>query len=131
MANRDLLRNVFVTQTISPAARVNGTVNGTGVDLRGFDAAVVVVAFGTVTDGTHTPSLQHSADNSIYTNCAASDVDGTFTAATSASSNTVQQVGYIGSQRYIRLVMTTAGATTGGLSQSAVVAGYPRQAPTQ
>lgn len=132
MALRDLLRRVLVSASLAPAARVNGTVNGTGVDLRGYDSAVIVVQFGNWTDGTHTPSVQHSVDGATYTNTAASDLDGTLTVISSAGgSNSVQQVGYIGAQRYVRVVMTTAGATTGALSAATVIAGHPRNAPAQ
>lgn len=130
MAIRDLLRNTVVTATLNPAVRT-ATATGTAVDLRGFDAAFVTVNFGAWTDGTHTPSLQHSVDGSTYTTCSASDLDGAFAAvSSSAGNNTVQSVGYIGSQRYVRVVMTVAGATTGALSSAVVVAGSPRNAPT-
>lgn len=132
MALRDLLRLSYVYPSLSPAARVNGTFTGTAVDLRGFDGAIVSVAFGAYTDGTHTPSLQHSADGTTYTACSASDIDGAFTAvASGVGANTIQQVGYIGTNRYLQVVMTVAGATTGALSQASVIAGYPRNAPTQ
>lgn len=132
MTTRDLLRTTLVTPSLSPAARTNGTATGTGVDLRGFDAAVIAVAFGAWTDGTHTPSLNHSMDGVSYSACAASDLDGSFTAVSgSGGSNTVQQVGYIGSQRFVAVIMTTSGATTGALSSANVIAGSPRNAPTQ
>lgn len=132
MAIRDLLHNVLVTQSLSPAARTNGTGTGTAVDLRGFDGAVVSVAFGTWTDGTHTPSVKHSSDGTSYSACDTTDLDGTFTAVSgTAGSNTLQQVGYIGSNRYIQVMMVTAGATTGALSQAEVVAGHPHRGPTQ
>jgi len=130
MAIRDLARNVKVEQTLAPAARTNGTANGTGIDLRGFDSAMIVVSFGACADGTHTPSVQHSMDDTTYTNAAASDLDGSFTAVTSSSgSNAVQAVGYIGPQRYVRAVITTSGATSGALSAACVIAGNPRNAP--
>ncbi len=132
MTIRDLLRLSYVTQSLSPAARVNGTATGTAVDLRGYDAAVITVSFGAYTDGTHTPSVVHSVDGVTYTAVAAADIDGAFTAvSSSAGANTLQQVGYIGSQRYVAVVMTTTGATTGALSSTNVIAGYPRNAPTQ
>ena len=37
----------------------------------------------------------------------------TFTAITSANQNAVQRVGYIGSKRYLRGVLTSTGATVG------------------
>ncbi|MDD3289073.1 MAG: hypothetical protein PHX43_08785 [Alphaproteobacteria bacterium] len=130
MAIRDLIRKVQVAQSLSPAARVNGTSVGTAVDLRGFDAAMFVVSFGTYTDGTHAPSVQHSMDGTTYNSCGASDLDGTFSALSgTAGNNTVQSVGYIGSQRFVRVVMTVSGATTGALGAANVVAGYPRNAP--
>ena len=132
MANRDLLRNTLVTQSLSPAARTNGTATGAAVDLRGFDGAMITVSFGTWTDGTHTPSLNHSVDGVSYAACAASDLDNAFTAVSSgAGSNTIQQVGYIGSRRFVQVVMVTSGATTGAVSQASVIAGYPGNAPTQ
>lgn len=131
MAIRDLMRRVLVSQSLSPAARVNGTATGTAVDLRGFDAAMFVVSFGNYTDGTHTPSVQHSVDGTTYTSAAAGDLDGAFSAATNASAaNAAQSVGYIGAQRFVRVVMTTTGATTGALSAANVIAGSPRNTPT-
>lgn len=133
MSLRDLLRTIMVSPSLNPAARVTGTATGSAADLRGYDAAVVVVSFGAVTDGTHTPSLQHSVDGTTYTACASTDLDGSFTAATNANStaNTVQQVGYIGTQRYLQVVLTTTGATTGAVSAATIIAGCPRNAPTQ
>jgi hypothetical protein len=67
MAIRDLLRNQYTFQSLSPAARTNGTGTGTAADLRGYDAAVITVSFGTWTDGTHTPSAVQSVDGTTYT----------------------------------------------------------------
>lgn len=131
MVMRNLLRNILVSPSLAPAAR-NASATGSAVDLRGFDAAVVAVSFGAYTDGTHTPSLQHSMDGSAYTAVPASDLDGAFTAVNGAAgANGAQAVGYIGSQRYLRVVMTVSGATSGALSAASVVAGHPRNAPTQ
>jgi hypothetical protein len=120
MALRDLYRKTLTSPSLPPAARVTGTATGTAVDLRGFDAAFVAVTFGAWTDGTHTPSIQHSMD-----------LDGSLAAVSGTSgANALQSVGYIGSQRFVRVVMTVTGATSGALSAASVVAGYPRSAPT-
>ncbi|MDE2030530.1 MAG: hypothetical protein KGI97_08230 [Alphaproteobacteria bacterium] len=130
---RDLLRNQTVTQSLAPAART-ASANGASADLRGFDAAVITVSFGAYTDGTHTPTVQQSMDNSTWTTCVfGTDTDGPADLAavsSSAGADTVQQIGYIGSQRYLRVVMTVAGATSGALSSAEVTAGYPHNAPT-
>lgn len=130
MTTRSLNKRVSVTPSLHPAARVNGTANGTGVDLRGYDAAMIAVAFGTYTDGTHTPTVQHSTDNATYTTVAASDLDGALTAVSGAGgANSVQTVGYLGQNRYVRVVMTVSGATTGALSNASVIAGAAHRMP--
>ena len=134
MAIRDLLRTQLVSQSLAPAVRVNGTATGTTVDLRGYDAAVITVSFGAYTDGTHTPTVLQSVDGVTFTACTyGTDLDGpsNLTAVNSvAGANTIQQIGYIGSQRYIAVVITTTGATTGAISAANIIAGYPRNAPT-
>lgn len=66
MTQRDLISNIQTKLSLAPAARVTGTATGTAVDLRGTDSAAIVVAFGAYTDGTHTPSLEHSVDGTTY-----------------------------------------------------------------
>ena len=116
---------VAAIQSLVPSARI-ASANGTGVDLQGFDSALCVVSVGACTDGTHTPKLQDSPDNSTWSDVVAAQLDGAFTAITTANANTVQAVGYIGGQRYVRAVMTVAGATTGGVMEAAILRGNPR-----
>lgn len=123
---RDLFNNQDAVNSLNTAART-ATTNGTGVDLQGFEGAMATVVFGTWTDGTHTPSLQESDDNSTFTNVAAGDQQGTFTAVNAAGgSNTIQRVGYLGTKRFVRVVMTCAGTTTGAVTGAHVVRGYGR-----
>lgn len=125
MAYRDLRSNIDAANSLPPAARI-ATANGSGVDLRGYESAMALVHFGTWTDGTHTPSLQESDDNSTFTAVAAADQQGSFTAVSSAGgNNTVQRVGYVGAKRYTRVIMTVAGATTGAVSSATIVRGQP------
>jgi len=134
MTKRDLLRTHTVNQSLAPAARVTGTYTGTAVDTRGYDGAIIAVSFGAYTDGTHTPTVLHSSDGTTYTACTfGTDTDGAADlAAVSSSSgaNAIQQIGYIGGKRYVAVVMTVTGATTGALSSASVILGYPHRAPT-
>lgn len=111
--------------SLAPAART-ATANGTGVDLANFASAAVVFSVGTITDGTHTPKIQESDDNSTFTDVAAADQIGTLAAL---ASNTNQRAGYRGSKRYIRAVSTVAGATTGGVYAAVVIRGDARKQP--
>ncbi|MFZ5762840.1 MAG: hypothetical protein ACOY8P_07950 [Thermodesulfobacteriota bacterium] len=124
---KDLKSNIKPEVTIAPAGNRNASVNGTGIDLQGFHSAAVTFAPATITDGTHTPKLQESDDNSTFTDVAAADQLGTLAAL---ASDTVQTVGYKGGKRYIRGVVTVAGATTGGIYAAMVIKGHPDLAPT-
>lgn len=129
MATRDIENFASAATSLAPAARTAST-NGTTIDLQGYGSAVVLVQFGTWTDGTHTPSLQHSADGTTFTTCDTNSLNGSFTAVSgSGGSNTLQKIGYTGGQRYVRAVMTVTGATTGALSVATIVRGHPAQQP--
>lgn len=121
----DLKTKLEGITSLAPAART-ATANGTGVDLANKDGAMVVFQVGTITDGTHTPKLQDSADNSTFADVAAADQVGTLAAL---ASNVNQRVSYIGTKRYIRAVSTVSGATTGGVYSALVVRGAPRKQP--
>lgn len=108
---------------ITPAAKT-ATSNGSSVDLAGYGSALAVLVVGTITDGTHTPKLQECDDNSTWTDVAAGDLEGTFAAL---ASTTNQYIGYKGHRRYIRVVVTVAGATTGGVYGAAVLKGGAQQ----
>jgi hypothetical protein len=126
---RDLRSQINAALSLNPAART-ATANGSSVDLQGFGSAALFVLFGTWTDGTHTPSLQDSDDGTTFTNVATVDMDGAFTAVSSAGGNgTVQRVGYLGNRRFLRIVMTITGATTGAVSSAIVVRGAAAQQP--
>ncbi len=121
----DIKQTTDVQNSLTPAART-ATANGTGVDLTGFASAEIAFVVGTITDGTHTPSVQESDDNSTYTNVAAADLIGTLAALATGVN---QRVGYRGIKRYVRAVSTVAGATTGGVYAAVVVRGDARKQP--
>lgn len=130
MSRTDIKNSVSVAQTLAPASRT-AAVNGTGVDLTGFDAAVVVFDLGAI--GGTTPSItfqvQESDDNSSFAAVAAADLDGGQPAAVTTG-GTVTEIGYRGTKRYIRAAITAAGGTTPTLLCSAtVVRGKARKYP--
>lgn len=122
----DIKQTQDVQNSLAPAART-ASANGTGVDLANFASATVAFSVGTITDGTHTPSVEESDDNSTYTAVAAADLIGTLAAL---ASSTNQRVGYRGTKRYVRAVTTVAGATTGGVYAGVVIRGDGRKQPT-
>lgn len=122
---RDIKNNISEATSLTPAART-ATANGTGVDLKGYGAAEVLFVVGTITDGTHTPTVEESDDNTTYTAVAAANLDGTLAALATATN---QVVGYKGSKRYIRATTTASGTTTGGVYAAVVIRGLPNVAP--
>lgn len=120
---RDIKSLLKMLETLAPASRT-AAVNGSGVDCRGYDSAMVEIHFGAF--GGTTPSftfeIQESEDNSVFTAVAAADLDagqpGAFTAIPTPS---VQRYGYKGTKRYIRAAITAATGTSPTLLCSAAV----------
>lgn len=125
MATVDLYNNLSVATTLAPAART-ASENGAAVDLQGYEGAMIAAIVGTITDGTHTLTVQESDDGSTWSDVAAENLQGSFT---NLASDTNQKVGYHGTKRYIRVNVTVSGAANGGAYSVAVVRGNPRKAP--
>ena len=126
---RTLYDSSLARVALASAARTNGTANGTTVDLgvfgNDFRTVMFVVVTGTITDGTHTVSMQDSPDGTTWTAVAANRVQGSLPTIAAADDDTVFSFGYTaGTQQYVRLVVVTAGATTGGVfSAMAILSG--------
>lgn len=133
MAKRDLYHNIGVITNIIPLAAHTTTVaiaSSATLDTYGYYGIVVEAVCGTITDGTHTLTVYES-DTDVtgnYTLVASGDLLGSF-AAISSSAATNQKVGYIGSKRYLRVVDTVAGTTTGGVYGVVGIVGYPMHKP--
>lgn len=128
---RDIKSNLLVKQSLAPASRTAAG-NGTGVDLAGYEGAMVVIDCGTA--GGTTPSFEfevkESADNSTYTAVADGDLIGTEPTVTTANDDGVFRIGYIGNKQYIRCDVKAVSGTSPTLVCAAqVVLGRPRKAP--
>lgn len=129
---KDAYSNLLVKNTLTPAART-ATANGTTVDRAEdssmFQDALVVIAVGTVTDGTHTFEVQDSEDNSSWAAVADAYLQGSEPAVITSNDETVYEIGYKGLKRYLRVAVTVATATTGGVYGATVILADPRVAP--
>jgi hypothetical protein len=132
VTTKDPYNNLLVRQSLTPAART-ASANGTGVDRNGsgamFQAAVIVVTTGTITDGTHTIEVQDSDDNTTFAAVADDYLQGAEPVIAAADDNVVYHIGYLGRKRYLRTIVTVAGTTTGGVYGAAVILGDPRVMP--
>lgn len=118
--------------SLNPAAHT-ATTNGTSVDrLQGrvvYRSAMVIVQTGAITDGTHTITVEDSDDNSTFAAVADGFLQGTEPALGIADDNEIHEIGYTGSKRYLRVVTTVSGATSGGIYGAVVVLGDPTKPP--
>ncbi|MER7807918.1 hypothetical protein [Streptomyces sp900116325] len=129
---RDAYSNVTLRETLAIATRT-ASANGTGVDRATngsmFQDAMVVVHTGVITDGTHAIDVQESDDNSAWVSVAASELQGSEPTIAAADDNKLFVIGYKGQKRYLRVVLTAAGTTSGGTLGATVLLANPRVAP--
>lgn len=132
---RDLYHNVLVSQHLNPVVST-ATKTSTAIDLQGYNGANVVFSIGlsgdTLSGSVYwTLKLQHSDDNSTYTDLAAGDLNSnSLTSVVNSASldETAYIFGYQGGKRYLKAVSTPTGTHTVGTPISIVamrgVAGY-------
>ena len=148
MTMRDLKSNVAPVNALAPQSITSAALTSGNVDLFGFNAAAIVVALGTVdglnagapTSGTIAVKLEHADDDGTgspgaYADVALADVVGPVgvsagVVATLSESNAgIQNVGYVGGKRFIRVTLTPSGLGTGGPVAVVVNKGHPRHGP--
>ena len=141
---RDLSNNINPAVSIINAVKTAAG-NGTGVDLQGYESATILVDVGAEGDTLSSNvyfeiSLEHSDDDSTYTDCAQADIiDGTIssggiwlkldgtTGGDPDSSGGIFRVGYVGGKRYVRVVLAKTGTHSNGTPIGAmVVRGHAR-----
>lgn len=111
MANRDLYNNIGLVTAVEPAV-LTATTTSNAIDIAGFESATVVIATGPIAGaGNFTAKLTHSDTiGGTYTDVAQSDLLGAFPAVLLAS--TPVKVGYRGSKRFLKPVLTLNSGTS-------------------
>lgn len=141
---QDLSNNIELGNSIINAVKTAAE-DGSGIDLQGFEEATAVVSVGAEGDTLSGSvyfevSLEHSDDDSTYTDCVQADiVNGTIDAGgiwlkldgtTGGDPDTTGgqwQVGYVGGKRYVRLVLAKTGThSTGTPISGLIVKSRPR-----
>ena len=131
---RDISNRTVAVATQVPAV-VTADANGTGVDLKGFESAMVVVNSGAEGD-TLSGSvkfdfiLEESDDDSTYSAVTSStsvtegsvDSSGIFlTLDANGETPQISQIGYIGGKRYIRCKIDATGTHSNGTPIGVIV----------
>lgn len=134
---RTVYNHARAKPTLAIATR-NATANGTAVDrtLSGasgtnewFSSAMLLVHTGTITDGSHAITLEESDDNSAWAAVAAANLQGSLPTIAAANDDTLYEVGYTGTKRYLRAVTTVTPGATGGIYGATIVLGFPTVLP--
>jgi hypothetical protein len=129
----DLANNVATVLCLKPLI-IDADTNGAGVDLAGYESAILVVNVGiegdTLSGSVYWDiTIQHSDDNSTFTDCTDADItngtiaadgiwlklDGT-TGGDPDSTGLYSHVGYIGGKQYIRGQADATGTHSTGTS---------------
>ena len=122
MAKRDLDHLLAVpVKSIDVGAKTDGTVNGTSADMKGYHSCIALIDADAWTDGTHTLSLEDSADNSTFaavSGGASVVIDG------AADDDQAYKIAYNGHKRYVRVVAVTASSSTGAIVGASLVRGH-------
>jgi len=107
-------------------AKVTGAVNGDSVDRQqtgagDYRSVMFVVLSATATDGSHVFTMEDSPDGTTWTAVAAGFLQGSLPTLTATDDDVVKDFGYSGNQRYVRIVLTSSGTTTGAIIGAAAV----------
>lgn len=118
---RDLYHNVAISQPLIPVV-ATADQTSSAIDMQGFNSLVVIFDVGNSGDTLSgsvfwTLKLQHSDDNSVYTDVAVGDLlNGATTVVIDAPAEDSLAVpfGYGGTKRYVKAVATKTGTHTNG-----------------
>lgn len=117
---KDLYNNVKMENALDATAIGTDTdTNGAVIDTQGFQSGVISLKLVAYTDGAAVGKVQEgdSSDGSDMADIPAARVIGG--GASLGAANEVDKIGYVSNKRYVRVVVTTTGTTT-GLTASAV-----------
>lgn len=132
MARYDIEKLAVAVLGLAPVAITTDTTTvGLTVDLAGFEGCKVAVATGVLTDGNYAVAIYEGdeSDMSDEAAVAAADRVGDLpNFADDTDDAQVQQFGYTGKKRYIRIKIVSDTTTNGALITAVVVKGKPRHA---
>jgi hypothetical protein len=132
---RTVYNECVARPALAVATRTNGAVNGITVDRhyksQAFGSAMFVVHTGTMTDGSVAITMEDSPNGTDWTAVPAASRQGSLPTVALADDDKTFEVGYVGPQRYVRIVATTSGATSGGtFGATCILAGARRRPAT-
>jgi len=133
---RSSLATMHLARAISPVSVADNTAQTSEyVDVKGYDSLTFAIAIGSVADADATFAVtmtECDTSGGNYTAVATADITGTLTLAGFQfdDDNEVRKVGYRGSKRYVKLVITPSANASAALMSAVAVLERPSLAPT-
>ena len=127
---------LHLARAISPVSVADTTAQTSEyVDVKGYNKCTFAIAIGSVADADATFAVtmtECDTSGGSYTAVAAADISGTLTLAGFQfdDDNEVRKVGYKGSKRYVKLVITPSANASAALMSAVAVLEEPALAPT-
>lgn len=126
--------NTLALLALTSAARVNGAANGVAIDLNQFSNncrdVTFVITTGTITDGSVAITVEESDQSgSGFAAVDSSRVLGSLPTIAATDDDVVKSFGVRPTKRYVRLVATMSGATTGGIFSAVAILGNGTKSP--
>ena len=131
---KDQYNRQLCAASINTAGRT-ASVNGSGVDLQGYESATAIVHVGAWAgnQGTWAITLEDSTDNSAFTAVAAGYLVGsniTLSGYVNRAGGANLEQGYVGGNRYLRAVATLTGGGQTATFGVIIVRGLKRHGPS-
>lgn len=139
MATRDLHNHLHFVNAEPPVTQTNSDTAFTSatIDTAGYESLEFVIMLGTMTDADVTAAvvMNESDDSGMSGSNAVADAHLLGTEADAAfqfgDDNGVRKIGYVGSKRYVNLVITPTGNNSGALPIAVLaIQGHARHQPT-
>tara|TARA_R110000751_G_scaffold48207_2_gene107568 strand:- start:895 stop:1320 length:426 start_codon:yes stop_codon:yes gene_type:complete len=134
MAEYDEVSDMKIAITVPMLAHAAAVTAGTTVDTKGFEAATIIFASGTITAGTADFTVQEAPDNGsgaagAWTDVAAVNLIGTVPTIAAGDDDKVSRVGYRGKSRFIRVNMAETVTFTSHIHSVLVALGAASTVP--
>lgn len=110
---KDTYSDFGIVAALAPQVLAATDTGATPIDLQGFNSALAIINTGAIAGaGDYTAKLQHSdtTTGGDFVDVTSADLLGAFPA--SLAQNSVYKVGYKGSKRYLRTVVTKNSGTS-------------------
>ncbi len=132
MVEYDMRTSVSGVNSIAPAVYAVTTISGAIIDTLGYDSLTQHTLTGVITDGEYTLSFVSGDESDLSDGAAvpASEVLGSNPTIPATQDGSVHTIGTNTKQRYVQLLITGAGVSSGGLFGSTAVLGHPAVKPT-